>query len=50
MYKRYLGQFLLNLGDMEGEYRAFHLKDDLNQSRFYFVIYTLIVLGMFLTE
>jgi diguanylate cyclase (GGDEF)-like protein len=50
MYKRYLGQFLLNLGDMEGEYRAFHLKDDLNQSRFYVLIATLSVLGMFGTD
>jgi diguanylate cyclase (GGDEF)-like protein len=50
MFKRFLGQFLLNLGEMEGEYRVFHLKDDLNQSRFYVLIATLSVLGMFGTD
>jgi diguanylate cyclase (GGDEF)-like protein len=46
MFKRFLGQFLLDLGDMEGEYRAFHLKDDLKQSRFYVLIATLSVLSI----
>ncbi len=50
MRKRFLGQFILNLGDMEGEYRFFHLKDDLYQSRFYILIATLSVLGMFGTD
>jgi diguanylate cyclase (GGDEF)-like protein len=50
MLRRFLGQFLLNLGEMEGEYRSFHLKDDLNQSRFYVLIATLSVLGMFGTD
>src|SRR6185295_11962129 len=50
MLKRFLRQFLLILGEMEGEYRAFHLKDDLNQSRFYILIATLSVLGMLGTD
>ena len=50
MFKRFLRQFLLNLGEMEGEYRVFHLKDDLNQSRFYILIATLSVLGMLGTD
>lgn len=50
MRKRFLGRFLLHLGDMEGEYRFFHLKDDLYQSRFYILIATLSVLGMFGTD
>jgi diguanylate cyclase (GGDEF)-like protein len=35
---------------MEGEYRFFQLKDDLYQSRFYILIATLSVLGMFGTD
>ena len=50
MFKRFLRQFLLDLGEMEGEYRVFHLKDDLNQSRFYILIATLSVLGMLGTD
>lgn len=50
MRKRFLGRFLLHLGDMEGEYRFFHLKDDLYQSGFYILIATLSVLGMFVTD
>jgi diguanylate cyclase (GGDEF)-like protein len=50
MFKRFLRQFLLHLGEMEGEYRVFHLKDDLNQSRFYVLIATLSVLGMLGTD
>ena len=38
MLKKLTNQFLLDLGDMEGEYRAFHLKDDIRQSSFYIVI------------
>lgn len=38
MLKRFLGQFLLDLGDMEGEYRAYHLRDDIRQSSFYILI------------
>lgn len=35
---------------MEGEYRAFHLKDDIRQSRFYILIATIGVLSMMGTE
>jgi diguanylate cyclase (GGDEF)-like protein len=38
MLKRFLGQFLLDLGDMEGEYRAYHLREDIRQSSFYILI------------
>jgi hypothetical protein len=38
MLKKFWRQFLLDLGDMEGEYRAFHLKDDIRQSSFYIII------------
>ena len=50
MLKRFLRQFLLDLGDMEGEYRAFHLKDDIRQSRFYILIAIIGVLSMMGTE
>jgi diguanylate cyclase (GGDEF)-like protein len=45
-----LGQFLLDLGEMEGEYRAFHRKDDIRQSSFYIIIATLSVLSMLGTD
>jgi diguanylate cyclase (GGDEF)-like protein len=46
MLRRFLGRFLLDLGEMEGEYRAFHLKDDINQTSFYMLIAAISVLGM----
>ncbi|HUE99244.1 MAG TPA: GGDEF domain-containing protein [Anaerolineales bacterium] len=50
MFKRFLGQFLLDLGEMEGEYRVFHLKDDIRQSTFYILIAIVSVLGMIGTD
>ena len=38
MLKRFSGQFLLNLGEIEGEYRASHLREDVRQSSFYILI------------
>jgi diguanylate cyclase (GGDEF)-like protein len=46
MLQRFLRQFLLDLGEMEGEYRAFHLKDDIRQSSLYIVIATVSVVMM----
>jgi diguanylate cyclase (GGDEF)-like protein len=46
MLKRFLHQFLLDLGEMEGEYRAFHLKDDIRQSSFYIIIAIISVASM----
>jgi diguanylate cyclase (GGDEF)-like protein len=46
MLKRFLRQFLLDLGELEGEYRAFHLKDDIRQSSFYILIATISILIM----
>jgi diguanylate cyclase (GGDEF)-like protein len=46
MLKRFLRQFLLDLGEMEGEYRAFHLKDDIRQSSFYIIIAIVSVVSM----
>jgi diguanylate cyclase (GGDEF)-like protein len=46
MLNRFLRQFLLDLGEMEGEYRAFHLKDDIRQSTFYILIAVISVVSM----
>lgn len=43
MLKTFWRQFLLNLGELEGEYRAFHLKDDVRQSSFYIILATVSV-------
>jgi diguanylate cyclase (GGDEF)-like protein len=50
MLKKFWRYFLLDLGDMEGEYRAFHLKDDIRQSSFYIIIATVSVLSMLGTD
>lgn len=40
MLKKFRSQFLLDLGELEGDYRAFHLKDDIRQSSFYIILAT----------
>lgn len=50
MLKSFWRQFLLDLGDMEGEYRAFHLKDDIKQSSFYILITMVSLLVMSTTD
>src|SRR5215210_1826718 len=50
MLKRFWRQFLLDLGEMEGEYRAFHLRDDIRQSIFYILIATVSVVSMLGTD
>lgn len=46
MLKKFWRQFLLDLGEMEGEYRAFHLKDDIQQSSFYILIAIISIMSM----
>ena len=46
MLKKFWRQFLLDLGDLEGDYRIHHLKDDKRQSIFYIVFAILGVAGM----
>ena len=46
MLKKFWRQFLLDLGDLEGDYRIYHLKDDKRQSIFYIIFATLSVAGM----
>lgn len=50
MVKRFWQQFLLDLGEMEGEYRASHLRDDVRQSSFYILVATISVLVMIGTD
>jgi diguanylate cyclase (GGDEF)-like protein len=45
MFKRISEQVLTDLGDMEGDYRAFHLRDDILQSLLYIAIAVVGVFG-----
>jgi len=44
--KRFVSQYLVNLGDMEGDYRNFQLKDDIRQSILFMFITIISVLSM----
>lgn len=46
MLKRFQRRFLVDLGEMEGDYRVFHLKDDIAQSTLYISVAILGVLSM----
>jgi diguanylate cyclase (GGDEF)-like protein len=50
MLKRIQGRFLVDLGEMEGDYRVFHLKDDLAQSTLYISVAILSVLSMIFAD
>src|SRR5688572_28378447 len=46
MLKKFCRQFLLDLGELEGDYRIYHLKDDKRQSSFYIIFAVVSVAGM----
>ena len=46
MLQRFQSRFLVDLGEMEGDYRVFHLRDDIAQSTLYISIAMLAVLSM----
>jgi diguanylate cyclase (GGDEF)-like protein len=46
MFKKFWRRFLLDLGEMEGDYRIYHLQDDKRQSSFYILFAALSVAGM----
>ncbi len=50
MLKRFQRRFLVDLREMEGDYRVFHLKDDILQSTLYISIAMLGVLSMILRD
>jgi diguanylate cyclase (GGDEF)-like protein len=46
MLQRFQSRFLVDLGELEGDYRVFHLKDDIAQSTLYIFIAMLAILSM----
>ena len=46
MFRGFFSQILVDLGDMEGDYRVFHLKNDIAQSILSLIIASLSILGM----
>lgn len=46
MFKGFFSQILVHLGDMEGDYRVFHFKNDIAQSILSLMIASLSILGM----
>jgi diguanylate cyclase (GGDEF)-like protein len=46
MLKRFTSQILVHLGELEGDYRIFHLRDDIRQSLLYISITILSVLSV----
>src|ERR1044071_8274659 len=50
MLKRFQSRFLVNLGELEGDYRVFHLRDDVAQSILYISVAILGVLGMIVID
>ena len=50
MFRKISGQFLIDLGEMEGDYRVFHLKDDIAFSTLYISIAIIGVFGMLKTD
>ncbi|HET9906284.1 MAG TPA: GGDEF domain-containing protein [Anaerolineales bacterium] len=46
MFRGFFSQILVDLGDMEGDYRVFHLKNDIAQSILSLSIASLSILGM----
>src|SRR5215207_8548472 len=46
MFKGFFSQILVDLGDMEGDYRVFNLKNDIAQSILSLMIASLSILGM----
>ena len=50
MFKRISSQFLVDLREMEGDYRVFHLKGDIAFSILYMLIVTISAGGMLITD
>ena len=46
MFRGFFSQILFDLGDMEGDYRVFHLKNDIAQSILSLIIASMSILGM----
>src|SRR5688572_14844137 len=46
MFKQFFSQLVVDLGELEGEYRIFHLKDDISHSILYISIAIISVFSM----
>ncbi|HXQ38591.1 MAG TPA: hypothetical protein VN843_31610, partial [Anaerolineales bacterium] len=46
MFRGFFSQILVDLGDLEGDYRVFHLKNDTAQSILALLIASISILGM----
>jgi diguanylate cyclase (GGDEF)-like protein len=46
MFRGFFSQILVDLGDMEGDYRVFHLKNDIAQSILSLIVASVSILGM----
>jgi diguanylate cyclase (GGDEF)-like protein len=46
MFRGFFSQILVDLGDMEGDYRVFHLKNDIAQTILSLIIASISILGM----
>ena len=46
MFRGFFSQILFDLGDMEGDYRVFHLKNDVAQSILSLIVASMSILGM----
>ena len=50
MFRGFFSQILIDLGELEGDYRVFHLKNDITQSILSISIATISMLGMLRTD
>lgn len=50
MFKRFFNESTTDLGELEGDYRAFHLKNDIGLSLLSYLIASISILGMLLTD
>jgi diguanylate cyclase (GGDEF)-like protein len=50
MFRGFFSQILMDLGELEGDYRVFHLKNDITQSTLSISIATISMLGMLRTD
>jgi len=50
MFKRFFSESMTDLEELEGDYRAFHLKNDIGLSLLSYLIASISILGMLLTD
>jgi diguanylate cyclase (GGDEF)-like protein len=50
MFRRFFSESMTDLGELEGDYRAFHLRNDIDLSLLSYLIASISILGMLLTD